>query len=368
MTKLRLIITTALALTLFGSCQSLQQISIDYLVPGELSFPNELRKVAIVNNTSKLPDNKLIIKDEQANLTAFEIGRAVTYGQGNPTIGAESLAKEIANQNYFEEVVLCDSALRKADIQPRETQLSPLEVNQLSTNLGVDFIIALENIQLKANKSLRYLPAFSAYQTIVDATAYPTIAIYVPNRSKPMTVFTCKDSLSWEAYGDSESSAISSTIPDTAIIRIVSDFSGTIPVKKIVPHWKTVTRSLYASGTVAMRDAAVYVREENWEAAYQLWNDLFKKTKSTKKKMYTAFNIAIYYEIQDNLQMAKEWASKALTYAKRVDKVDKKISQSSTENQIPNYFMIMLYLQKLEERLNNLTPLNLQMSRFENDF
>ena len=55
---------TIFLLTL-GSCQSLEQISIDYLQPADLSFPPQLRKVAIVNNTSNTPDNKLITTTEK---------------------------------------------------------------------------------------------------------------------------------------------------------------------------------------------------------------------------------------------------------------------------------------------------------------
>ena len=50
----------SLLLLALGSCQSLEQISIDYMQPGDMTFPSQLRKVAIVNNTSTEPDNKLI--------------------------------------------------------------------------------------------------------------------------------------------------------------------------------------------------------------------------------------------------------------------------------------------------------------------
>ena len=39
----------SLFLLLFNSCQSIEQISIDYLQPADLSFPPQLRKVAVVN-------------------------------------------------------------------------------------------------------------------------------------------------------------------------------------------------------------------------------------------------------------------------------------------------------------------------------
>ena len=54
-----------LFLLTLGSCQSLEQIPIDYLQPADLSFPPQLRKVAIVNNTSDAPDNKLITETEK---------------------------------------------------------------------------------------------------------------------------------------------------------------------------------------------------------------------------------------------------------------------------------------------------------------
>ena len=60
MAKSYSLVFIVLFLLTLGSCQSLEQIPIDYLQPADLSFPPQLRKVAIVNNTSDAPDNKLI--------------------------------------------------------------------------------------------------------------------------------------------------------------------------------------------------------------------------------------------------------------------------------------------------------------------
>ena len=37
---------------LLGSCQSVEQLSIDYMLPAEVSFPATLKRVAVVNNLS----------------------------------------------------------------------------------------------------------------------------------------------------------------------------------------------------------------------------------------------------------------------------------------------------------------------------
>ena len=101
----------SLLLLALGSCQSLEQISIDYMQPGDMTFPSQLRKVAIVNNTSTEPDNKLITQTEKPKENVPEISHATAYANGNVKIAAESLAEEIAHQNYFDVVVICDSAL-----------------------------------------------------------------------------------------------------------------------------------------------------------------------------------------------------------------------------------------------------------------
>lgn len=102
----------SLFLLALSSCQSLEQISIDYLQAADLSFPPQLRKVAIVNNTSNAPDNKLITQSDKIKENSPIVSRATAYVNGDTKVATEALAEEIAHQNYFDEVVICDSALR----------------------------------------------------------------------------------------------------------------------------------------------------------------------------------------------------------------------------------------------------------------
>ena len=116
---------------LLGSCQSVEQLSIDYMLPAEVSFPATLKRVAVVNNMPNVPDNKLIISEEEQKKSENEVARLTNYYNGDAAITTESLAEALANENYFEEVVICDSALRSKDINPRESTLSRDEVLEL---------------------------------------------------------------------------------------------------------------------------------------------------------------------------------------------------------------------------------------------
>lgn len=129
------------------------------MLPAEVSFPATLKRVAVVNNMPNVPDNKLIITEEEQKKSENEVAHtspATTMETRNNT--TESLAEALANENYFEEVVICDSALRSKDINPRESTLSRDEVLELTQNLDVDFLIALENIQMRSNRKISYMP------------------------------------------------------------------------------------------------------------------------------------------------------------------------------------------------------------------
>ena len=199
----------------FSSCQTIEQIPIEYMMPAEINFPPELRRVAIVNNTSSVPDNKWIESDRSRK--DDEIARAVAYNNGDAKIAAESLAEAIANENYFDEVIICDSALRANDKFAREETLTQEEVKELTEHLDVDFLISLENLQLKATKTIRYIPDWSCYYGSVDVKVYPTLRIYIPKRKNPMLTIAPNDSIFWEEFGNTSSYVQTHLIKDRSL-------------------------------------------------------------------------------------------------------------------------------------------------------
>lgn len=115
-----------------------------------------------------------------------------------------------------------------------------------------------------------------------------------------------------------------------------------------------------------MRDAAVYVRENKWDTAIELWKQTYASKKG-KKKMQAAYNLAVGYEMQDNIIEAADWALKAQAEARIVDGVDKKDLTHLTQSDLPYYVLTTLYVSELEKRKEGLSRLNMQMQRFNND-
>ena len=352
-------------LMLLAGCQTVEPLAIDYMLPADVSFPPSLKRVAIVNNMPEVPDNKPILAKEKKK-DGFEIARKIDYYNGNGAITAEALAEALAHENYFNEVVICDSALRAHDVTPRAGALSETEVNRLAHALDVDFLIALENVQIRAVRRISYLKSWGIYQGTVDAKVYPTVRVYLPDRSTPMVTISAKDSIFWEETGNGPF-VQSHLINEEDLIKQASEFAGSIPVKKLLPYWKTANRYLFCGGSVNMRDAAVYAGDKKWGTAIELWKQTYA-TKKGKKKMQAAYNLAVGYEMQDSIATALDWALKAQAEARIVDGVDKKDLTHLGKADLPYYVLTTLYVTELEERKAGLSRLNMQMQRFNDDF
>jgi len=317
--------------TALVSCSSLQAISFDQLQAADVSFPNAVRKVAVINNMPVIE-----IKDDHGTISAEM--------EGDGKIATEALAENIANVNYFDQVIICDSAFRANDTVPRvNVILTQDEVQKLADDLGVDMVLSFDRVHVRTKPGILIYPDYPIPVDAVDAIISPIVRIYIPGREKPLFIVAKQDTISWE---------IDHTLSDQKIIKEASEYAASIPVEHLLPHWDEVVRFYYDGGSVEMRDAGVCLRENDWDEAYKLWNTAYEKKKG-QQKMKAAFNIALYYEIKDEVTKAKEWIAKASQLVK-----------AGSENER----LINFYSSELDKREGKLSSLRIQMKRFDDNF
>ncbi|WP_321518736.1 DUF6340 family protein [uncultured Bacteroides sp.] len=353
-------------LTLFvSSCVSIDQLSIDYLQPAKVNFPSTIKTVGILNNT--ITKNEKIIEEKRDSFNRL-ISNKATF-QGNARITTESFAKNIVAANYFDQVIICDSALREKDHFPRDPELTGEEVKQLTSDLGVDILFSVEDIIIKTSKKSKNQDFL--IHTTIDASVAPLIRVYIPTRTKPLLSAAPEDQIFWEGYGKTLSEANNDLIKEDSLIKECSEFAGELPIKYLLPTWNTSNRYYYTSGSVELRDGAVLIRENSWDDALKLWQ-LANNQKSKKIQMRTAFNIALYYEMHDDIEKAVEWAEKANKIVLDKENKKKKPKESkkplTRDNYSEDYILTTQYLMVLKERMNNSQTLKMQMERFNDNF
>lgn len=316
------------AVALFSACTTLQSISYERLQAADVNFPEQIRAVGVINNMPKLNLDSLLVDSSSGLL------------EGDGKVVAETIAQEIAATNYFNQVVICDSALR-SDVPESgwNSSLSVEKIDSLTQALGVDLLFSVERVQIQLAESSLFIPELMASVPALDGEVTPVVRTYLAGRSTPLFSFSKTDTICWK---------LTPGLTYEQIVKEASEYAATMPMKYLLPYWTEVERYYFDGGNVNMTDAGVYVREQNWEEAYPLWKELYD-TKKGKVKMRAAYNLALYYEMQDDFERAKEFMDTALDLA----------PEGSWEKHL-----IQLSALKMEELARANQRVQIQMKRF----
>ena len=305
----------------------IQPFTFDQLYPAEVTFPEQVRTVAVVNHAPAIPFPK---KD------LLTLGRL----EGDGKVLSESLAGGLADSHYFYQVVISDSAITQK-LTGGEILPQPV-VDSLTQVLGVDMILSVDRIQLLTGKKEIYYPGLISPFAAFDLKIRPVVRAYIPSRVMPVVTISKVDSMLWD---------LTPMLSDHDVVKEASQHTGITLVNQLVPHWKNVERIYFDGGNPDMRDAAVSLREGDWQEAGRLWKNLYDSLKKGKLKSRAAFNMALACEVQGVMDEAVSWIEKAKSCA----------SKGSEEERAA-----LFYSTVLQERAKDFQLLNLQMARFGN--
>lgn len=328
MKKVTLILS--LAVFLFSACTTLQTISFDRLQAAEINFPDQVRRVGIVNDVPAV------------NPMASSENDSLAFLEADGRVAAEMLAQKIAASDYFDQVIICDSALRsKKDGQNLTYTLPQSKADELIRSLGVDVLFSIERVNVLLKKEGYWGYSEKMLQVpLVDGIVSPVLVAYAYGRPSPMFTIAKTDTLCWEA---------NAKLTYEKIARESAEYAADVLSERLLPQWDEQQRWYFDGGNVEMRDAGVYVRENNWDEATRLWQQVYE-TKKGKAKMRAAFNLALSCEMQDDFKRALEYLEEAASLA----------GTDSSEA-----VLIRFYRQRLEEQNKNNIQLRMQMKRFE---
>lgn len=315
----------------FVSCSSVKVISYDELKPAQVSFPPQVRNIAVVNNMPPVP---------QARQGVVTIGDL----DGDGKLSAESLASSLADTRYFRQVMICDSALYASDSSEVRYQLDMNTVNELLQDLDADMLFSLDRVFIQTKRVELLYPDMPVAWPVLNVKMAPVLSLYIANKERPVQIITKTDSLQLDLNG---------LLNDNDIRQAVASAVASMLSRQLVPYWVSTERLYFDGGGVEMRDAGVYVRENDWKNALDIWQSLYDHSKSKKIKARTACNIALAYEMLGNLEDAQKW----------LDSAESSASEGSDEARV-----IQIYKVKLMERLKETPYLNMQMGRFGNKF
>ena len=327
MKKNLFLISIGSVLLFLTACTTLQTVSYERLQPADVNFPGQIRKVAIVNNMPSVTQDYKQVDYKSASL------------EGDGKVAAEALAQEVVTVNYFDQVVVCDNSFRK-DAEPLERLIPKETVDDLLRELEVDMLLSMERVNVELKEGILFIPELYVTVPAVDGIVTSVVRAYIKEREEPLFTVQKTDTLCWQ---------LTPKLSFSDVVKEASEYAASMPIQNLLPYWVEMERYYYDGGNVEMRDAGVYVREEQWEEASVLWQKAYDQKKG-KVKMRAAYNLAVYSEMKNDFDKAREYLDAAYALS----------AENSWDQQL-----ILLYRMKLEDECQKNQRLNIQMKRFE---
>ncbi|MBK5719373.1 hypothetical protein JGH11_00675 [Dysgonomonas sp. Marseille-P4677] len=328
---MKYIVSFIIAVFALGSCTSINYITIDTRQPALVSFPPEVTKVLLVDNSFSHNENQEEDYPQHPSIISLDSSRAIFLN---------SLKQFMNEEKYFINV----------DLYPKNTYsgtdedtkpLSVRKVQALCRETDADALISLDLFVVSAQLETENTGYFSTYSILgskIGAVVKPYASDGSEYLEKPIVYVDSlfrSEATDWSRLKNNMNE-INSLVSEIAMIgadKVTSYF---------IPSWKNAMRWYYSDSSSKMKQAAQFAKQGKWQEAAIIWGNLYDTESKQNKKIRLAFNIALANECLDDIENAKEWINTAfeLLSGNPKSELDKQVNLYRTalimrENNIP---------------------------------
>jgi hypothetical protein len=284
-------------------------VEFEVLEPANVRFPDHVRKLIIMDRAPVTVD--VFEKEDVEGLSEeglYILDTIISYNllrgvyemfQQSPIDRFKDL--EFINEKRSDTTALTDMYLTKR------------EVNDLCQRYGGDAIVSLEYYSVDLDQNTNFDGASSAedvwlhYYIVSNEIRWN---IYLPESPRPFDTYKTVDTL----YFTDVLEGMFQPIPDApGMVRELSLHSGRKYGRYLVPVWTRASRMLFRGTNDSLRKASRLTDQGDWEGAFDIWKALVNSPDSAViSKAY--HNMAIYYELEDQLDSASFFSGMAVRY------------------------------------------------------
>jgi hypothetical protein len=298
------------ALVAITSCTIYKDFPIDVYQPGEINLPSQIKKIAIVSRNFKYANDTLqnyyksdfkLVRDRKNSILDID-----SIAATNAIRGLASSLQEggnfVAQQFPYN--------LIKPHRGNKLTTLNWETVNDLTTHDSADLLISLETISY-------FYSSYNSNGTNAPSCDVITAAVwgvYNPSVKKMLDRKQMVDTISWSGF-DEKTQSRNNKIPGRIdAIRLAGEIAGQNYAKRMVPSWQKVNRVYTIPPIEDFRQAAAYFEDGKWDQAINLWA-IYSPEKFGKLAISARYNIAVGFEMKDEIDKALSWISNAESMA-----------------------------------------------------
>lgn len=347
MKKVFPLLTTLAVLLILNGCAGIKYMTVETREPAQVTLPSNVLSVVIANNVVQQPDDvgHYILplgKTQKERVDASSDSIAIYY--------TEALAQFLDEEDYFQNVLYYNIPLRSDSHFFQEQPLMPETMSKIREETGADAIISLDKLIIETDKREHFRQQGYTYSTM-NGGIQSVLRVYMPTMEGKIPVVQYLDSLRWEGFDIQDSRAYADAMIPTRVeaMKILAVHAAEKMTNVFAPHWEMQDRWYYTSASSLMREGEAFSREARWSEAIEKWEAFYTARSNKKDKAKAAHNIALAYEMIDNMEEAYKWATTAN------DLFLEQTGPNSLESR-----RSFIYKNEIQRRGNNSNRLNMQ--------
>ncbi len=331
MRKLYFLILLAFAIS---SCTNYKVINIEVLSPAKYSFPKGTQNIVLLNNANEQAPNigHYSYKQDIGSIYSNKrekISNDNVKVDNTTTIALRSMSNMLNSLNIF-------SSVNIAQIKD-SPRIDYENINNYFQEYNSDVIVVLEDVSYIDEYTQYYYSYYSSSEYELKVKSNVHWKIYSKNRYIIPYEYIQQDTAYWTSTSINRPECIQEAIWNNT----------TKAAQQIIPYWVTVNRLYYTSSGYIYNNIDNLANANKWEEAATLWMQIYQgEKKNSTKKGRMAYNMALYFELKNDMLSAMEWLNTAKDIFKNKKNAEEELSICNT------YYEILSRRAKTQELLN----------------
>ena len=283
-------------------------VEFEVLEPATVNFPDHVNQLLILNRAPFTFD--VFNEEDREGMEAEHLTIIDTLITNTTFRGMQEVLRESPIDRFHTPLWVSERRTDTALLD--DLILTKREVETICSTYKVNALISLEYYSMDINERIVH---YSDAPSMVQHHYYEVSNnlkwnIHLPESPTPFDSYSTADTIYFTDIQDGES------IPIPSAIEMVAELfrnSGRNYGRYLVPVWNSASRTLYKGKGDSLKLASKFTDNGDWIKAFSIWKDLSQSTDSTSVSK-ACHNMAVYYELEDNLDSASLMVDRALKY------------------------------------------------------
>ncbi len=304
-----------LGVSLLASCvSSYKTVYVEVAKPTANLLSNEIVSLALMNRSMTSEFNNFPADSLQRYFyqRGFDVSAAVLDSSAADTT-LKVLAELLFESGRYDVVIPEERNIPRSERYFKV--LPPLEwdyVSEICETYQTDALLVMERYMNKVMTNYMKVPYSEMHEASIDSKYDAIVRIYDPAKKEIVQQLIVADTVYWSEADYSQNNLFTNRLVPVKQALIETGIRVALELdSKLSPQWQTQTRGYFALKQANSPLLESAIRDNNWGAAYEHWQELLAKTKNKSEKSQLEYNLAIASEMIGNLDEAAQWATQS---------------------------------------------------------